>query len=99
MNESIFYVDAKSKIVDFLAANFEGFPLKIQNRFLNFFPLFANYQEEGIRYHPRIIFTDGIDTIVKNLPSSKRIEMFCDETENMFDARIRALVPFCKHYW
>jgi len=99
VNENVFYVNAKSKIVDFLSANFDNFPVKLQNRFLNFFPLIANYQEEGIRYHPRIIFTDGIDIIAKNLPSPKKIEMFNDENEHMFDSRVRALVPFCRHYW
>jgi len=99
MNENVFYVDAKSKIVDFLAAEFDDFPVKLQNRFLNFFPLMSNYQEEGIRYHPRILFTDAIDTIARNLPSPKKIEMFCDENEHMFDSRIRSLIPFCEHDW
>jgi hypothetical protein len=92
-------VDAKSKIVDFLSANFGDFPIKLQNRFLNFFPLISNYQEEGIRYHPRLLFTDNIDVISKNLPAPKKIEMFRDNNENMFDSRIRALVPFCKQDW
>lgn len=99
MKENVFYVNAKSKIVDFLADNFEDFPIKLQNRFLNFFPLMSNYQEEGIKYHPRILFTDNIDVIVKYLPAAAKIQMFCDENEHMFDSRIRALVPFCKGYW
>jgi len=99
MNENVFYVDAKSKIVDFLTAEFDSFPVKLQNRFLNFFPLMSNYQEEGIKYHPKILFTDGIDTICRNLPHPKKIEMFSDTNEHMFDSRIRALIPFCKQYW
>jgi hypothetical protein len=62
MRSDVFYVDAKSKVVDFLSAGFEDFPAKLQNRFLHFFPLMANYQEEGVRYHPRLLFTDGINT-------------------------------------
>ena len=99
MIEDVFYVNAKSKIVDFLEANFDDFPVKLQNRFLNFFPLISNYQEEGIRYHPRILFTDGIDILAKNLPAPGKIEMFVDEDEHLFDVRIRSLVPFCKHFW
>jgi len=100
MNENVFYVDAKSKIVDFLAAEFDdGFSVKLQNRFLNFFPLISNYQEEGKKFHPKILFTDAIDTIVKHLPSPIKIEMFRDDNENMFDSRVRALIPFCERYW
>jgi hypothetical protein len=97
--ENVFYVDAKTKIVDFLTANFENFPVKLQNRFLNFFPVISNYQEEGVRYHPRILFTNNIDAIAKNIPFPKKVEMFYDSNENRFDQRIRALVPFCKHDW
>jgi len=73
--------------------------VKLQNRFLNFFPLISNYQEEGIRYHPRMLFTSNIDAIAKNMPAPKKIEMFKDSNENMFDSRVRALVPFCKSDW
>jgi len=99
MKENVFYVNAKEKIVEFVEANFEDFPVKLQNRFLNFFPLIANYQEEGIKYHPRILFTDDIDVIIKNLPAPGKVELFSDENEHMFDSRVRALIPFCKHFW
>ena len=59
----------------------------------------TNYQEEGIKYHPKILFTDGIDAIVKSLPAPYKVEMFNDENELRFDSRIRALVPFCKNSW
>ena len=99
VNQHIFYIDAKSKVVDFLAAEFDDFPVKLQNRFMNFFPLMTNYQEEGIRYHPYILFTNNIDAIAKNLPSPQTIQMFVDPNEHRFDSRIRALVPFCKFDW
>ena len=99
MIESVFYVDAKSKIVDFLDAAFDDFPVKLQNRFLNFFPIMTNYQEEGVRYNPDLILTDNIDAIVKQLPHPKKVEMFDDENGNMFDSRIRSLVPFCRSDW
>jgi len=99
VNENVFYVDAKTKIVDFLATEFASFPVKLQNRFLNFFPLMTNYQEEGVKYHPKILFTNAIDTIVKHLPSPEKIELFRDENEHKFDSRLRSLIPFCKQYW
>ena len=97
--DDVFYVDAKSKIVDFLATSFETINAKLQNRFLNFFPLMTNYQEEGVRYHPSLLFTDDIIAISKQLPNPERIELFNDENEHLFDSRMKALIPFCGHDW
>ena len=99
MNENIFYLDAKNKIVDFLAENFPNFPVKMQNRFLNFFPKMVNYEEEGVMYRPHILFTNNIDRVMRSLPSPSRIELFTDENENMFASRLKALVPFTQHDW
>jgi len=99
MNENIFYLDAKNKIVDFLTQNFDDFPIKLQNRFLNFFPKMVNYEEEGKVYRPRLLFTNNIDTVVKSLPHPSKIELFCDENEHMFASRLKALVPFTEHDW
>jgi hypothetical protein len=95
----VFYVGAKANIVDFLTTEFDEFPVKLQNRFLNFFPLLSNYTEEGNRYHPSILFTDSIDLLIKNLPNPYKIEMFNDENEYRFDSRLRALIPFCRFEW
>jgi hypothetical protein len=73
--------------------------VKLQNRFLNFFPLLSNYQEEGVRYHPQILFTDDIDLVMKNLSNGYKIAVFRDENEYRFDGRIRALIPFCASEW
>jgi len=97
--QSVYYVDAKSKIVDFLSAEFDGFPVKLQNRFLNFFPLMTSYREEGIKYSPCIMFTNNIDAVVKGLPAPKKLELFSDENEHMFDSRLRSLAPFCRFDW
>ena len=97
--EDIFYIDAKTKIVDFLSTEFDDFPIKLQNRFLNFFPQIINYEEEGKKYKPSIMFTNNIDAIVKALPNPFKIELFTDENENMFASRLKALVPFCELDW
>jgi len=99
MHENIFYLDAKNKIVDFLSENFSDFPIKMQNRFLNFFPKMVNYEEEGVMYRPRLLFTNDIDKVMKSLPAPSRIELFQDENENMFASRLKALVPFTQHDW
>jgi hypothetical protein len=99
MKEDIFYIDAKTKIVDFLSTEFTGFPIKLQNRFLNFFPQIVNYEEEGIKYKPSILFTNDIDKVMKALPHPAKIELFVDENEHMFASRLKALVPFCALDW
>lgn len=100
MNENIFYIDAKTKIVDFLTTEFSGtFPLKLQNRFLNFFPQIANYEEEGQKYKPAIFFTNNIDAVVKSIPNATKIVLFNDVNENMFASRLKSLIPFCNLYW
>ena len=97
--EDIFYFDAKTKIVDFLSTEFVDFPIKLQNRFLNFFPNMASYEEEGIKYKPSILFTNNIDAVMKVLPSGTKIELFTDENEHMFASRLKVLVPFCSLDW
>lgn len=99
MNENIFYLDAKNKIVDFLGENFHNFPVKLQNRFMNFFPKMVKYEEEGRTYRPRLLFTNNIDIIMKSLPQPFKIEMFRDENEHMFASRLKSLVPFTQHDW
>ena len=99
IREDIFYIDAKTKIVDFLATEFEDFPIKLQNRFLNFFPKIMNYEEEGSKIRPNIMLTNNIDAIVRALPNPAKIEMFADENENMFASRLKSLVPFCLQDW
>jgi len=99
MNENVFYLDAKNKIVDFLSSEYDDFPIKLQNRFLNFFPKMVNYEEEGQVYRPRLLFTNNIDAVMKSLPMPSKIELFRDENENMFMSRIKALVPFTEHDW
>ena len=100
MNENIFYIDAKTKIVDFLTTEFSGtFPLKLQNRFLNFFPQIANYEEEGEKFKPAIFFTNNIDAVVKSIPNATKIVLFNDHNENMFASRLKSLIPFCNLYW
>jgi hypothetical protein len=100
VNENIFYIDAKTKIVDFLSTEFGGaFPIKLQNRFLNFFPQIANYEEEGKKYKPTIFLTNNIDSVCRAIPNTSKIELFEDQNENMFVSRLKSLVPFCNLDW
>jgi hypothetical protein len=100
VNENIFYIDAKTKIVDFLSSEFGGaFPIKLQNRLLNFFPQIANYEEEGKKYKPTIFLTNNIDSVCRSIPNTSKIELFQDTNENLFVSRLKSLVPFCNLDW
>ena len=100
MNENIFYIDAKTKIVDFLTTEFSGtFHIKLQNRFLNFFPQIANYEEEGNKYKPAIFMTNNIDAVIKAVPNAAKVVLFSDINENMFASRLKSLIPFCNLNW
>jgi len=99
VREDIFYVDAKTKIVDFLATEFDDFPIKLQNRFLNFFPQIFHYEEEGTKYKPALLFTNNIDAIIKAMPNPSKIELFSDDNEHMFASRLKSIVPFCRLDW
>jgi hypothetical protein len=100
VNENIFYIDAKVKIVDFLSTEFSGiFPIKLQNRLLSFFPQISSYNEEGQRYDPTIFLTNNINSVIKYIPNATKIELFVDEDENMFVSRLKSLVPFCALNW
>ena len=99
MKENIFYLDAKNRIVDFLASEFDDFPIKLQNRFLNFFPEIVNYEEEGLKYKPRLLFTNDIDRIVRTLQNCEKIQLFQDHDEYNFKNNMKALVPFSEQDW
>jgi len=59
----------------------------------------TNYEEEGITYSPRILFTNNIDVVMRSLPFPSKIELFRDDNENMFASRLKAIIPFTEHDW
>lgn len=99
MQDNVFYVSARDAVVDFIKIETENFPNKLQTNFLNFFSELGKYEEEGVKIRPNIIFTNSIDTIIKNIPDSHKITMFTDVNEVQFNLRMKSLIPFCKRDW
>lgn len=97
--EKVTFISAKESVTKFMDSEFENFPKKINNQFLNIFSELATYEEEGTRLRPNILITNAIDYICKIIPDAYKIEMFSDETEVMFNYRIKKLAPFTKHDW
>jgi len=99
MEENIFYLSAKDSLDNFILNETNEFPKKLQNQLVNFIPNMGNYEEEGVKYRPRILFTNDINLIVKAVPDCFRVFMFEDENEAMFNSRMKSLCIFCKDEW
>lgn len=100
MQDTVTYSTAKVAVTEFIEKEFETFPKKLQMQFLNFFSSLANYEEEGTKLHPNLLFTNNIDFVAKNIPDCYRIVMFNDDlAEIKFNYYVKKLAPFCKHGW
>jgi hypothetical protein len=46
-----------------------------------------------------IFLTNNIDSVVRSIQNTTKIQLFNDENENMFVSRLKSLVPFCNLGW
>jgi len=99
MQENVFYDEARNKITEYIKEQFPNFPAKLLAHFLNLFSSIGNYEEESTKIKPSILFTNNIETLVKNVPTAYRLPLFVDTNEALFNSRIKALAPFCLHDW
>lgn len=96
---NIFYENAKTSVKDFLKEEFSDFPLKMRTRILDFFYKVSNYEEEGVKLKPSILFTNKINEVVNTVPKSFKLVLFTDEDESLFNSRMKCLLAFSKHDW
>jgi len=99
MLDNMFYDSGKEKLLEFINKEWENFPSIMQLQLVNFFTNIANYEEEGTKIRPYIMFTNNIDALVKMVPNGFKLPMFSDTSENSFRSRMKALIPFCKNGW
>jgi len=99
MEENIFYLSAKDSVDNFILNETADFPKKLQNQLLNFIPYMGNYEEEGVKYRPVLLFTNDINAIVKGVDNCYKVSMFEDENEAMFNSRMKSLSVFCRNGW
>ncbi len=97
--ENIFYLSAKDSLDNFILNENPNFSKKLQNHLVNFISQMGNYEEEGQKIRPQLLFTSDINIISRALPNSYTINMFDDETETMFAQRMKSLSSFCKNEW
>ena len=87
MADNIFFSNGKEGIEQFINAEYSNFPQKLSAQLINFCCNICMYEEEGVKLRPTILFTNKIDTLIRNVPNSAKQEIFEDENENMFRMR------------
>lgn len=99
MVENIFYLDAKKSIRTFIDQEYPSFETAMLNKLLDYFYKFLNYEEEGIKIRPSIIFTNNINFVCKTIPNVYKLVVYRDEDASLFNHRIKTLVGFCRNEW
>ncbi len=99
MATNIFFNSGKENVENFVAEEFPNFPSKLLAQLINFCSSISFYEEEGVKLMPTILFTNKIDTLVRNVKNSAKQQIFLDENENMFRSHMKSLVPFSSHKW
>ena len=99
MIDNIFFDDGKNNVIKFVENEFPDFPQKLMAQLINFCSNLTFYEEEGVKLRPAILFTNKIDTLIRNVPNSAKQTIFEDENEYMFRSRMKSLIPFSNHDW
>ena len=99
MINNIFFDDGKNNVIEFVENEFPNFPQKLMAQLINFCSNLTFYEEEGVKLRPALLFTNKIDTLIRNIPNSAKQPIFEDENENMFRSRMKSLIPFSNHSW
>jgi len=99
MREEIFYSDAKDSIIRVFEEEIPGCRKKFLDKLLYSFYELCTYEEEGMKVRPDILFTSNINAIVKQIPNTYKITIHKDETDVLFDQRLKSLLCFCRDEW
>lgn len=99
MADNLFYTDAKEMVLKFIMKEFATMPEPLITNLISYFYKFCSYEEEGLKIRPNIIFCNDINQIIKNIPLSFKLQLFCDEDCTMFNSRMKSIMSFCKKEW
>lgn len=99
MDRKIFFDDARKNVLEFFSIEFPTMQISEVEYFISMFYKLVNYEEESQKIRPTILITSNINTIVRNVPNSKKIMIYEDEDVLNFKARIKALMCFCHTDW
>jgi hypothetical protein len=99
MEKRIFFEDARTNVLSFFSYEFPTMEINTVDAFISMFYKLVNYEEESQKIRPTILITSNINSIIRNVPSSKKIMFYEDDDMSSFKARIKALMCFCKSDW
>ncbi|MBR4124122.1 MAG: hypothetical protein IKR12_00975, partial [Clostridia bacterium] len=68
MINNIFFDDGKNNVIEFVENEFPNFPQKLMAQLINFCSNLTFYEEEGVKLRPALLFTNKIDTLIRNIP-------------------------------
>ena len=99
MADNLFFTEAKESVLRFIAREYPTMPEDLITAVIHNFYRFCSYEEEGQKIKPRIIFTNNIDLVNKNVPNCFKLQLFSDDDEKMFNSRLKSLLSFCLNDW
>ena len=99
MDRKIFFDDARKNVLEFFSVEFPSMQLSEVEYFISMFYKLVNYEEESQKIRPNIIITSNINSVVRNVPTTKKIVFYEDPDVLNFKARIKALMCFCRSDW
>jgi len=99
MADNLFFTEAKESVLRFIAREYPTMPEDLITAVIHNFYTFCSYEEEGQKIKPRIIFTNNIDLVNKNVQNCFKLQLFSDEDEKMFNSRLKSLLKFCLNDW
>ncbi len=99
MNSITIFEQGRTNLINFINTEYEGFDQVLLSHFLNIFNELLDYREEGSHTKPKLIFTNNIDSIIKYIPKSYKLQIFNDEDASMFSSRLKPLVAIAKKDW
>lgn len=97
--ENINFQEGRNRLIEFFNTEYEGFDQKLLSHFLNSFNELLCYKEEDSTTKPKLIFTNNIDSVLKSIPKSYKLQMFADEDASMFSSRLKPLIAIAKKEW
>jgi len=99
METKVTFNEARNSVIEFFNNEFKNFDPLLLSHFLNRYNDFLNYTEEGRSFRPKIIFTNNIETLVKQIDKSYMIPMFDDENASNFNNRLKPIIALASSDW
>lgn len=99
MEQKVVFNDAKTNIQHFFNEEFKNFDSLLLSHFLNRFNDFLNYNEEGITYKPKFIFTNNIESLLKPINKAFKLPIYEDENASNFNQRLKPIIALGSNEW